>query len=157
MLLYEVQIGKLSVHAAKLPACLRLAKHADRLLSSQNLGERWSSRLLDGRSLFKPETTLSCWRRTDLVVGLPRPRGRICGGSLITSCSASLATKSEFSSSAITIDIHLLDPGIDRSMAEFEECRLEWSWILNGTSGGGGRNSESVQVSYNVSDSTITT
>jgi hypothetical protein len=50
---------------------------------------------------------------------------RIWGGSLITSCSPSLATKSEFSSSAITIDIHLLDPGVDRSMAELEECRLE--------------------------------
>src|SRR5580704_570636 len=49
------------------------------------------------------------------------------------------------------IHIHLLDPDVDRSMAEFEECRLEWSWILNGTSGGGGRNSESVQASYNVS------
>jgi hypothetical protein len=34
------------------------------------------------------------------------------------------------SSSAITIDIHLLDPDVDRSMAEFKECRLEWSWIL---------------------------
>jgi hypothetical protein len=58
-----------------------------------------------------------------------------------------LATKSEFSSSAITIDIHLLDPGVDRSMAELEECRLEWSWILIGTSGGGGRDFESVQAS----------
>ena len=53
----------------------------------------------------------------------------------------------KFSSSAITIDIHLLDPDVDRSMAEFEECRLEWSWILIGTSGGGGRDSESVQAS----------
>jgi hypothetical protein len=44
------------------------------------------------------------------------------GGSLITSCSAALGTKSEFSSSAIIIDIHLLDPDVDRSMAEFEEC-----------------------------------
>ena len=34
---------------------------------------------------------------------------RISGGSLITFCSAALATKSEFWSSAITIDIHLLD------------------------------------------------
>src|SRR5271165_2196861 len=66
---------------------------------------------------------------------------------LITSCSAALATKSEFSPSAITIDIHLLDPGVDRSMAEFEKCRLECSWILIGTSGGGGRDSESVQAS----------
>ena len=49
---------------------------------------------------------------------------RICGGSLITFCSAALTTKSEFSSSAITIDIHLLDPDVDRSMAEYEECRL---------------------------------
>jgi hypothetical protein len=36
--------------------------------------------------------------------------------------------------SAITIHIHLLDPDVDRSMAEFEECRLEWSWILIGAS-----------------------
>jgi hypothetical protein len=43
-----------------------------------------------------------------------------------------LATKSEFSSSTITIDIHLLDPDVDRSMAEFEECRLECSCILIG-------------------------
>jgi hypothetical protein len=47
-----------------------------------------------------------------------------------------VSTKSEFSSSAITIDIHLLDPGVDRSMAELEECRLEWSWISIRTSGG---------------------
>jgi len=33
--------------------------------------------------------------------------------------------------SRFTIHIHLLDPDVDRSMAEFEECRLEWSWILN--------------------------
>jgi hypothetical protein len=33
---------------------------------------------------------------------------------------------------AITIDIHLLDPDVDRRM----ECRLGWSWILIGTSGG---------------------
>ena len=72
---------------------------------------------------------------------------RICGGSLITFCSASLGAKSEFSSSAITIDIHLLDPGVDRSMAEFKECRLERSWILIGTSGGGGRDPEFVQAS----------
>ena len=32
-----------------------------------------------------------------------------------TFCSASLATKSEFSSSAINIDIHLSGPGVDRS------------------------------------------
>jgi hypothetical protein len=38
-----------------------------------------------------------------------------------------------------------LDPGVDRSMAEFEECSLEWTWILIGRSGGGGRDSESVQ------------
>ena len=50
---------------------------------------------------------------------------RICGGSHITFCSASLAMKSEFLSSAITIDIHLLDPGVDRSMAELGVCRLE--------------------------------
>src|SRR5271165_3039808 len=34
-----------------------------------------------------------------------------------------------------------------KSMAEFEECRLEWTWIFIGTSGGGGRDSESVQAS----------
>jgi hypothetical protein len=61
-------------------------------------------------------------------------------------CSAALATKSEFLSSAIPF-IHLLDPDVDRSMAEFEECRLEWSWILIGTSDGGGRDFESVQAS----------
>jgi hypothetical protein len=55
--------------------------------------------------------------------------------------------EAEFSSSAITIHIHLLDPDVDRSMAEFEEYRLECSWILVGTSGGGGRNSESVKAS----------
>jgi hypothetical protein len=32
---------------------------------------------------------------------------------------------------AITIDIHPLDPDVDRSMAEFEESRLEWTWISN--------------------------
>jgi hypothetical protein len=36
------------------------------------------------------------------------------------SCSASLAAKSESSSSAITIDIHLLDPGVDMGVAEPE-------------------------------------
>src|ERR1700682_3519958 len=46
-------------------------------------------------------------------------------------CSAALATKSEFSSSAITIDIHLLGPDVARSMAEFEACRLEWTCIFN--------------------------
>ena len=35
---------------------------------------------------------------------------RICGGSLITFCSAALTTKSEFSSSASTIHIDLLGP-----------------------------------------------
>jgi plasmid stabilization system protein ParE len=49
---------------------------------------------------------------------------RICGGSRIIFCSASLTAKSEFSSSAITIDIHLSDPDVDRSIAELEECRL---------------------------------
>jgi hypothetical protein len=44
------------------------------------------------------------------------------------------------------IDIDLLDPGVDRSMAELEECRLEWSWISIRTSGGRGRDSESVQA-----------
>jgi hypothetical protein len=43
-------------------------------------------------------------------------------------CSAALATKSEFSSSAITIDFHLLDPDVDRSMAEYAGCRLEWTF-----------------------------
>ena len=76
---------------------------------------------------------------------------------LVTFCSAALAAKAEFSSSAITIDIDLLDPDVDRSMAEFEECRLEWSWILIGTSGGGGRDFESGQASWNVSFSKTTT
>ena len=40
----------------------------------------------------------------------------------------------------------LLDPGVDRSMAELEESRLEWSWISMRTSGGRGRDSESVQA-----------
>jgi len=71
----------------------------------------------------------------------------ICGGSLTTFCSADMATKFEFSSSAITIDINLLNSDVDKSMAEFEECRLEWIWIFIGTSGGGGRDSESVQAS----------
>ena len=72
---------------------------------------------------------------------------RICGDSHITFYSASLVTKSEFSSSATTIDTNLLDPGVDRSMAELGVCRLEWSWILIGTSGGGGEDFESVQAS----------
>jgi hypothetical protein len=42
-------------------------------------------------------------------------------------------------------------------MAEFKECRLKWSWILIGASGGGGRDSESVQASKNVSSSKTTT
>jgi hypothetical protein len=54
-------------------------------------------------------------------------------------------------------NIHLLDLGVDRSMAELEECRLEWSWILIGTSGGGGRDSESIQASWNVSHSKTNT
>jgi hypothetical protein len=29
------------------------------------------------------------------------------------------------------IDVHLLSPDVDRSMAELEECRLEWTWIFN--------------------------
>jgi predicted transcriptional regulator len=44
-----------------------------------------------------------------------------------------LPTKSEFSPSAITIDIHLLEPDVGRRMAEFKECPLEWSWINQGT------------------------
>ena len=31
-----------------------------------------------------------------------------------------------------TPDLDLLDPDVDKSMAEFKECRLEWSWILIG-------------------------
>jgi hypothetical protein len=67
----------------------------------------------------------------------------LCGGSIISLCSVT----SEFSSYAISIDIHLLHPDGARSMAEFKECRLEWSWILIGTLGGGGRDSESAQAS----------
>jgi hypothetical protein len=52
-------------------------------------------------------------------------------------CSAPLATKSEFSSSAITIDIHLFDPDVGRGVAQFKEDPFEWSWILIGASGGG--------------------
>ena len=34
------------------------------------------------------------------------------------------------SRSALTIEIHLLDPGVDRSVAELEGCRLEsWSGL----------------------------
>jgi hypothetical protein len=51
---------------------------------------------------------------------------------LTTFCSATLPAKSECSSSAITINIHLLGPCVDRSIAEHEECRLERSWILSG-------------------------
>jgi hypothetical protein len=35
--------------------------------------------------------------------------------------------------------------------------RLEWSWILIGTSGSGGRDPESAQASWNVSYSKTTT
>jgi hypothetical protein len=52
-----------------------------------------------------------------------------------------------FMTEAADKPIHLLDPDDDRSLPEFEECRLEWSWILIGTSGGGDRDSESVQAS----------
>jgi len=38
----------------------------------------------------------------------------ICGGSLTTFCSADMATKFEFSSSAITIDINLLNSDVER-------------------------------------------
>ena len=42
-------------------------------------------------------------------------------------CSAALAT--------IVVRHHhrypYLGPDVDRSMAEFEECRLEWTWIFN--------------------------
>ena len=68
-----------------------------------------------------------------------------------------MATKSEFWSSAITIDTHLLDPDVDRSMAEFKECRVECSWILIGIPGGGGLDLKSVQASQNISCSNITT
>jgi hypothetical protein len=63
---------------------------------------------------------------------------RICGGYFITFCSAALTTKSEFWSSAVTIVLGYL---------------LSTSGLLDliATSGGGGRDSESVQVSYNVS------
>ena len=37
--------------------------------------------------------------------------------------------------------------GVGPLSPQFEECRLEWTWILIGTSGGGGRDSESVQAS----------
>jgi hypothetical protein len=62
---------------------------------------------------------------------------RICGGSLNHFLFRGVAHEVRILSSAITIDIHLLDPGVDRSMAEFKECRLEWSWISIGASGGG--------------------
>ena len=45
-----------------------------------------------------------------------------------------------------TIDIHLLDPGVDSSMAEPEQCRPEWSWISMRTSDGRGRDAQSVQA-----------
>jgi hypothetical protein len=70
---------------------------------------------------------------------------RICGGSL-TLLFRVVGREVEFSSSAINRAIHLLDPGVDRNMAEREECRLEWSWISIRTSGGRGRDSESVQA-----------
>ncbi len=70
--------------------------------------------------------------------------GRICGGSLTTSGSASLATKSELSLSANTIDIHLLDPDVDRILAEYERVSPGVLLDLTGASGGGGRGSESV-------------
>ena len=72
------------------------------------------------RQIFLPRPMESPLQSGSVISG-----ERICGGSLITFCSAALATKSEFSSSAITIDIHLLDPDVDRSMAEYDECRLE--------------------------------
>jgi len=102
-------------------------------------------------------------------VGLSAAPRRICWAAIFLGRRANLrrfpyyflfrplTTKSEFSSSAITIDIHLLDPDVDRSMAEYEECRLERSWISIGTSGGGGRDSESVQASQNLSSSRTTT
>jgi hypothetical protein len=67
--------------------------------------------------------------------------------SHINFCSASLATKSEFSSSAITIDIHLLDPGVDRSMAE--RGSVSPGAVLDFNAGHqvvGSRDSESVQT-----------
>jgi hypothetical protein len=83
--------------------------------------------------LPKPQTSHNPFQPVSVISG-----ERICGGSLITFCSVALATKSEFSS-PITIDIHLLDPDVDRRMAEF--------WILVETSGGGGRDSEFCQAS----------
>jgi hypothetical protein len=38
-----------------------------------------------------------------------------------------------FMTEAADKPIHLLDPDVDRSLPEFEECRLEWSWVLIGT------------------------
>ena len=49
-------------------------------------------------------------------------------------------------SAAVTIDIHLLDPGVYRSLAELEQCRLEWSWISIRTSDGRGRDAQSAQA-----------
>ena len=58
---------------------------------------------------------------TDTTAFDPSPTS----SSSTSSGSAALATKSEFSSSAITIHTRLLDPDVDRSMAEFDKCRLE--------------------------------
>jgi hypothetical protein len=57
----------------------------------------------------------------------------------------------------LSLEWSLLDRYVDRSMAKLGMCRLEWSWILIGTSGGGGEDFESVQASYNISYSKPTT
>ena len=48
---------------------------------------------------------------------------------------------------AITIAIHLLDPGVDRSMAEFKEVSPGVVLDFNRDISGGGRDSDSVQAS----------
>src|SRR6202162_5421904 len=64
---------------------------------------------------------------------------RICGGSLITSCSARWPRSPNSRRPPSPSTSIFWIPGVDRSMAEFEESRLKWSWILIGTSRGGGR------------------
>jgi hypothetical protein len=49
----------------------------------------------------------------------------------MTFCSALLDTKSECPSSAITIDIHHLDPGVDRS-SDLEKCLSgDCAWLTS--------------------------
>ena len=50
--------------------------------------------------------------------------------------------KAEFSASAITIPFG----SRLRSMAKFEQCRLEWSWILIAKKGGDVRNFEFLEA-----------